>query len=146
MSEPAPVAPAPVAPSATSRFVAALSRAELAILGGGALLLLVDFLSWFGVLTGYAHAIVAFAALATVLVLLRNSLPAAVAAAYPALLFVSALAVAVMGARSVILFALEILQPPVGASPAYLLNFVAVVAGTAAVAYGVYLLWKGRGA
>jgi hypothetical protein len=139
-----PESSAPASPMAS--FVGSMSRAELAILAGAALLILLDVISWFASGFGFTNIIVAGALISAVLILARTNLPAAVGGAYPALLFVFALMTALMGARTAILSLLQILQPPAGASPEFLLNFVGLLAGTAAIAYGVFMLWKGRSA
>jgi hypothetical protein len=154
-SAPAPQQPAPSTPAQPAAkagpgpldaLLASMSRAELAILAGAALLILLDVISWFASGFGFTNIIVAGALVSALLILARNSLPAAVAGAYPALLFVFALMTALMGARTAILSLLQILQPPAGASPEFLLNFVGLLAGSAAIAYGVFMLWKGRSA
>ena len=140
-----PAAPAaPAGPNALDTLVASMSRVELLVLAAGALMVLIDVLSWFVEGFGVSNVIFIAAALGVALVLLRKSLPTGVAPIYWALLFLIAATIAIMGARGLILDVLFVLRPPIGASPAFLLDFVALLAATAAAAWAAYMMWRGR--
>ena len=141
-----PAAPAPAAPSAINTFVASMSRAELAVLIGGGLIVLIDVIFWFVDGYGLNSAFFGAGGLAALLVLARRSLPAAVSGIYSALLFALAAGVALMGARNAILDVLFIARPPGGASATFMLGFVGMLVATAAMAYAAFLMWKGRSA
>ncbi len=133
-------------PNALDTLVASMSRVELLVLAGGALLILLDVLGWFVSGFGVNNVAVAAALVGVVLVLTRKSPPSGVGAIYWAILFLVALVAAAMGLRGLILDVLFVLRPPAGASPAFLLNLVGLIVATAAMAYAAYLMWRGRSA
>jgi len=144
-ASPPPMAPAPAAPSAMSNMLAALSMGELAMLAGGAAIVLLDVVLW--VVSGYSfsHVIVAGAALAVALIVLRSRLTAGLATNYRALLTVIAIVIAVMGARNLALDVLNLGRSSgIGLSAIYLLGLLVVTGGAAAMAYGGWLIWRGN--
>jgi hypothetical protein len=152
MQDPAPQ-PAPssapaasTAPSALNTFVASMSRVELLVLAGGALMLLLDFIGWFVSGFGVSSVAVAASVVGVVMVLLRKAPPSGTAAIYWAILFLVALVAAFMGARGVIVDLLFVFRPPAGASPALLINLLALVVASAAMAWAAMLMWRGRSA
>jgi hypothetical protein len=132
------------APSTAASFVGSMSRAELAILGGGALLLLLEVIGWFVGGFGLSLVIVAGAAVGVILVLLRGSLPASISSSYTALLFAFGLLTVVPGVDVFIRGLLDIMRSG-GPGVGYLLNWLGLGVGVAAIAFGVYLLLRGRG-
>lgn len=127
------------------RLMASMSRAEMLILVGALVVIAVDMV--FGILirsymvSGVVWA--AAAALVALAILLRRA-PNALPVPYRSLLVaVAGLGVLVAG-RDVLADLLHILRPPMGADPAFVLGFVGLVAGAAAMAAGVWFLLAGR--
>ena len=143
-SSPPPMAPAPAATSPLSGMLAALSMGELAMLAGGAAIVLLDVVLWVASGYSFSHVILAGAALAVALILLRSRLTAGLATNYNALLVVIAIVIAVMGARNLVLDVLNLGRSTgLGLAPMYLLGMLVVAGGSVAMAYGGWLIWRG---
>jgi hypothetical protein len=126
-------------------MLAGLSQGELAILAGSAAITALDVILW--VVSGYSfsHVIVAGAATAVALILLRSRLPAALAGSYQMLVLLIALVVVLMGVRNLALDLLSLGRASgFGLQPMYLLGMLVVAGGSVAIAYGALLLWRGR--
>jgi hypothetical protein len=135
--------PPPAAPNPMSTMLAGLSQAELIMLAGGAAIVVLDILLWF--VSGYSFSVIilAGAALAVVLILLRSKLTSGLATNYTALLLVIAIVVAFMGARNLILDVLNLGRGSgLGTSAMYLLGMLVVAGGSAAIAFGGWQLWR----
>lgn len=113
------------------------------MLGGGAALIVLDVVLWFTGGYSFSHVIIAGAGLGVALILMRGRLMAGLSANYHALLVVIAIVVAFMGTRNLILDVLNV-GGTTGLTGAtmYLLGLVVVTAGSAAMAYGGYLVWR----
>jgi hypothetical protein len=132
------------APSAASSFVGSLSRAELALLGGGALILLLELIGWFVGGFGLSLVIVGAAGVLVAMVLLRGSLPGSISGSYAPLLFAFGVLAVIPGADVFVRGLLDIARTG-GVGVEYLLNWLGLGAAVVAIAFGVYLLLRGRG-
>ncbi len=142
---PAPAAPAPAAPSAMSGMLASMSRAELFIAAGAALILLVDIV--FVIFGPYSFSIVIWAAAATSLVLVlthgRVAMMSWAGSNYQTLISLAVLVTVLVAIRELVrdLIALSSLG---GVSVNFLLGMVGLYVGVALLAFGGWQLWSRR--
>jgi hypothetical protein len=128
-------------------MLASMSQAEKLILGGALLLVLVDLV--FSIIAqqyGFSTIIWTAAVAALVIAFVRRRSPELLPARYEVLLLGAAAIVVVVGLRQVLGDLFVFLRPPLGGSPAFMLGFVGLIAGVAAMAYGAWLIWKDAGA
>lgn len=121
-----------------------MSRAELLILGGALLLLLVDLI--FGLaIVEYAFSDVVWtaAALALIVAFVNRRMPSLLPGAYGTLLLGLAVVAVVMGVREIVEDVLFILRPPAGADAAYVLGLVGLIVGVGAMAAGAWQILRG---
>lgn len=143
-SPPPPAAPS--GPSAMDTFIASMSRNELLLLAGAALMVIVDVLFWFLDGYGVSNTIFAAAAVVVVLVLARKSLPAALASMHGGLLLFLGIWLTVLGVRNFVLDVLIFASARSGGAAMFLLGMVAMLVATALVAYATWMMWRGRSA
>jgi hypothetical protein len=137
--------PSPGAPSPVSTFMASLSQAEMFILGGAALLFLVDLI--LGVLLDARYigdVIWLLAAITLVVAFIQRRSPRLLPASYETILLILGALVAVSAVREIVVDLLFFLRPPAGASIAFVLRLVGLVVGAGAMGWGAWLLARSR--
>ena len=125
-------------------FIAALTRTELFMVAGSALILLTDLI--FIPLSGYGVSMImwAAAAIAVAAVLLKNRLPAAVAANYKPLLIGLGALISLLAVRFLVGDLVWLGANPSRIDGEYLLGMIGVYSGSALVAFATWQLFKGR--
>jgi hypothetical protein len=124
---------------------ASMTRSEMLILGGAIVVIAVDLV--FGILIrSFMVSGVVWAAAAAVvgLAVVQRRAPNALPLPYRSLLVGAAGIGVLVAGRDVLADAVHILRPPMGADPAFVLGFLGLLAGAAAMAAGVWMLISGR--
>jgi hypothetical protein len=138
-------APAQPAPSPLDNLVASMGTAQLLIVGGAAVLVVVDLL--FGVLLreyfigdamwlGAGGILLAF--------LVGRRMPNMLPMAYERVLLVGGLIVAIVGARGIIFDVVSLVRSPSAWNAMEIIGLLAYIAAVLAVAWGVWQLAKGQ--
>lgn len=138
----ASVQPAP--PNTMPTFLSALSRTELFLVAGGALILLTDLI--FIPLSGYGVSSVQWAASAILVlaVLFKSRMPAALAANYKSILIGLGALIALVAVRWLLGDLVWIGSNASRIDGEYLLGMIGVYSGSGLVAVATWQLWKGR--
>jgi hypothetical protein len=125
-------------------FVSAMSRTEMFLAGGSALILLTDLIFIF--ISGYSVSSLMWAAAALLLaaILLKKRLPASLLANFNWLLLGLAGVIVLIGIRWFIGDLVWIATRIGRLDGPYLLGMIGVYAGAALVGLGAWQLWKGR--
>ena len=136
----------PVGARSTSPWttlMASLTTAEKLILGGAVVIVLVDLIFAI-IIQQYSFSILLWVAAVGGLAVAfaRRRIPRVLPAPYERLLLVVGGLAVVVGAREIVFDLFRILRPPLGASPAYILGFIGLVVGVAAMGYGAWLIWR----
>lgn len=139
-----PPAPAPAGPSPLTGALASLSKAELFIAGGAALIVLTDLVFVIFGPYGFSNVIWAAAAVALIAALAHNRMPASLAASYEWLLVGLAAVAVLLGIRQVVFDVVFIATPPAGLSVVRLLGMIGLYVGLAGMAWGAWQLWRSR--
>jgi hypothetical protein len=134
----------PATPKTMPTFLAALTRTELFLVAGGALILLTDLI--FIPLSGYGVSSVQWAASAILVmaVLFKSRMPAALAANYKSILIGLGALISLVAVRWLVGDLVWIGSNPSRIDGEYLLGMIGVYTGSALVAVATWQLWKGR--
>lgn len=141
---PASAAPQPSSPTALDNLVASMGMAQLLVVGGAALIVVVDLI--LGVLLReYSAPSVAWAGAAAILLaFLASRMSSALPFRYETALLIVAAVVAAVLVRNFVIDLLVFLRPPVGLSAPVMLGLVLYALAGAAMAWGAWQLWRGR--
>ncbi|MEX2548383.1 MAG: hypothetical protein WD830_11440 [Chloroflexota bacterium] len=127
-----------------SGMLASMSRPELFIAAGAALLVITALL--FTVVAGYgvSDLVLVAAVFALVAVLRHRQLPQVIASNYQALLFAVGALLVVVAGRNLLNDLVYIATPPAGITVPRLTGMLGFYIGVALVGFGAWQLWKGR--
>jgi len=141
-----PAAPAaPAGPSALDNLVASMGMAQLLIVGGALLLVLVDLLLGIIVNEYYASALVWLGSAVVLVAYLANrQRPGSLPVDHRTLLLGAAAVIALIGLRDIVIEAIDVLRFTSSWDAVELLGLLLYVVGIAAVAFGGWQLWRGR--
>jgi len=142
--------PANATPAATTNtstmptFLAAMTRAELFMVAGSALILLTDLI--FIPLSGYGVSTLMWAASAAAVlaVVLKNRMPAGLAANYSSLLISLGALITLIAVRWFVGDLVWIGSNPSRLDGEYILGMLGVYSGSVLVAFATWQLWKNR--
>jgi len=142
---PTPAAPQAAGPTPLDNLVASLGLSQLLIVGGAALLVLVDLV--FGVLIrDYYVADVVWvpAALIVVAFVVNRRGMASLPFRYESVLLGLSLIIIVGGVRDALIGLLSIAQSPTAWNALEIISHLALTAAVVAIAWGAWQLWRGQ--
>lgn len=142
---PAPVPASPAGPSPLDNLVASMGLSQLLVVGGALVLVGVDLVLGWLAQQYFIGDMLWFAGLAIVLAFLFNRRMAAMLPfGYQTVLLVGGAIIAIVGLRGVILDILSFVRAPGAWDAIELLGLVLYTAAVLAVAWGTWLLMRGR--